>query len=116
MNNLLSFFISDAHADTSAMPAPQGGGLSLIMMFAVFFVFMYFAVWRPQSKRAKEQRNLLSSLAKGDEVVSAGGLLGRIAKVNDQYVGLTIANNVDIMIQKSSIVSILPKGTLKSFE
>lgn len=114
---LLDFFISNAHADTLAPAGGQaGGGLSFVMMFVVFFVFIYFAVWRPQSKRAKEQQNLLSSLAKGDEVVTAGGLLGRITKMSDQYVSLAVANNVDIVMQKSTIVSVLPKGTLKSIE
>jgi preprotein translocase subunit YajC len=77
---------------------------------------MYFMMWRPQSKRAKEQQQLLGSLSKGDEVVTAGGLLGRITKVTDQYISLSIANNVDITLQKSSVTNVLPKGTLKTIE
>ena len=107
------FFISSAHADTAAAPAPQGG-FSFFIMMAVLIFFMYFAIWRPQSRRAKEQRNLLNSLAKGDEVVTAGGILGTINKLSDNYVVLSLADNVEITIQKSSIVSALPKGTLKS--
>lgn len=115
----MNFFVSNAYAETGSVAAgagQQGGGMSFIMMFVVFFLFIYFAVWRPQSKRAKEQQNLMSSLSKGDEVMTAGGLLGRVSKMTDQYIGLAIANNVDILVQKSSVVTILPKGTLKSIE
>jgi preprotein translocase subunit YajC len=119
LEQLTNFFVSNAYADTGSVMAgagQQGGGLSFVMMFVVFFLFIYFAVWRPQSKRAKDQRTLMTSLAKGDEVMTAGGLLGRINKLTDHYVGMTVSNNVEILIQKSSIVSILPKGTLKSIE
>lgn len=115
MEAVLNFLVSPAYADVPAVPQ-QGGGFSFIIMFVVFFLFIYFAIWRPQSKRAKEQQSLLGSLAKGDEVMTAGGLLGRITKITDQYVALSIANNVDIMMQKSSVVNVLPKGTIKSIE
>ena len=117
MEQIINFLISNAYAQSSApAAASQGGSLSFVMMFVVFFLFIYFAVWRPQNKRAKEQQNLLTSLSKGDEVVTAGGLLGRIVKINDQYVVLSVANNVDIILQKSTVVSVLPKGTIKSLE
>jgi len=118
IQHVLSFFVSNAYADTAAAaPAnPQGGGMSLAMMFVIFFLFIYFAIWRPQNKRAKAQQQLISSLNKGDEVMTAGGLLGRITKLTDQYIGLTIANNVEIFLQKSAIVTVLPKGTIKSIE
>lgn len=117
MESLLNFFINQAHADAIGnMPAQQGGGFSFILMFVIFFVFIYFTIWRPQSRRNKEQQNLLSSLAKGDEVMTTGGLLGRIVKISDQYVSLSIANNVEILLQKSSIANVLPKGTIKSIE
>lgn len=119
MEQILNFFISNAYADASSVASAagsQGGGLSFVMMFAVFFVFIYFAIWRPQNKRAKEQQNLLTSIAKGDEVVTAGGLIGRVTKVSDQYITLSVANNVEMSLQKSSVVNILPKGTLKSIE
>lgn len=115
MDQLIEFFVTNAYAETAA-PGPQGGSISFIIMFVLFFIFIYFAVWRPQNKRAKEQQNLLSSLSKGDEVMTAGGLLGRIVKVGDQYISLSIANNVEIVMQKTSIVNILPKGTIKSIE
>ena len=117
MEQIMNFFITSAYAEGPMPgPSPQSSGLSLIMMFAIFFVFIYFAIWRPQSKRAKEQQNLMSSLAKGDEVMTAGGLLGRITKISDKYITLSVGNNVDILMQKSAVVSVLPKGTLKSIE
>ena len=83
-------------------------------MVGIFILYMYFIVLRPQNKRAKEQRALLGNLTKGDEVVTAGGILGKIVKVNDNYAVIALADNVEITIQKSSIVNALPKGTLKS--
>lgn len=110
-----SFFISNAYADTAAgAPAPQQSSMSFVIMMGVLIFFMYFVMWRPQSKRAKEQKNLLSSLTKGDEVVTAGGMLGTITKVTDSYVVLMLAENVEITLQKSSVVAALPKGTLKT--
>lgn len=114
MTELLSFFISNAYAESSAA-ASQASGLSLVPMIVIFFVFIFF-MWRQQSKRAKEQNNLMSSLAKGDEIITAGGLLGRINKITDQYISLAIASNVEIVLQKSSVVGVLPKGTLKTLE
>lgn len=119
MEQVLNFFVSNAYADTAGSVAsanPQGGGMSLLFMFVIFFAFIYFAVWRPQSKRAKEQQNLMSSLAKGDEIVTTGGLLGRIVKISDQYLIISPANEIEMVIQKSSVVSVLPKGTLKTLE
>lgn len=115
MESIFNFFISTAYADAGTGAAnPQGGMLSLIVMFGVFFIFVYFTVWRPQAKRAREQQQLISSLTKGDEVVTAGGILGQIAKVTDQYVVLTLSAQQELILQKSAIVSVLPKGTLKS--
>ena len=83
--------------------------LPLLLMFVV----LYFVMIRPQMKKQKEHRAMIDALAKGDEVVTAGGLLGTISKLGDNYVGLQIANNVDIQIQRSAIVQVLPKGTIK---
>lgn len=117
LEQITQFFIESAHADVGAAPgAPQQGGMSLLVMFAVFFVFIYFAIWRPQNKRARETQKMLSALVKGDEVVTAGGLVGRIAKLSDAYLTLTIAQNTDIVMLKSCIANVLPKGTLKSIE
>lgn len=111
--------ISNAYADpmsTAPGASPQNGNFSFMVMIVIFFIFIYFAIWRPQNKRAKEQQNLLNSLAKGDEIVTAGGVLGRITKLADPYLILSLANNVDIVVQKSAVVSVLPKGTMKSLE
>ena len=116
MDHLLDFFVSSAYADTTAAAPAQGGGFSFIIIIVMSFLFIYFAIWRPQNKRAREQQTLLGGLAKGDEVITAGGILGKLNKVTDQYVGLTLANNVEIIMQKSSVVSVLPKGTIKSIE
>lgn len=117
MDQILNFFISSAYAqDATTSVAQQQGGFSFIIMFAGLFVLMYFMILRPQTKRAKQQQGLVNSLAKGDEVVTAGGLLGRITKIKDQYISLALANNVEIVVQKASVVSLLPKGTLKSLE
>jgi preprotein translocase subunit YajC len=115
MEQILNFFIATAYAEVPTQ-GPQGSGLSFIVMLVIFILFIYLAVLRPQNKRAKEQQNLLNSLTKGDEVVTAGGLLGRITKMTDQYIGLTIANNIEILVQKSSVITVLPKGTLKTIE
>ncbi|MBV9575334.1 MAG: preprotein translocase subunit YajC [Gammaproteobacteria bacterium] len=115
----MNLFISNAYADPMNVGPganPQNSSVSFMIMIAIFFIFIYFAIWRPQNKRAKEQQELLNSLAKGDEVVTAGGILGRINKIADQYLILSLTNNVDIVVQKSSVVSVLPKGTLKSLE
>ena len=120
MTAILDFFLSPAYADTvqagSEASNQQGGGLSLMMMMGFIIFFVYFMILRPNSKRAKEQRTLMSSLVKGDEVMAAGGMLGRITKLTDRYIGLSIGNNVEIVVLKSSVVSVLPKGTIKSIE
>jgi len=109
---ITEFFISNAHAEGAA--APQGGGfmefLPLIALLAVF----YFLILRPQQKRAKEHKIMMDALQKGDEVVTGGGALGRVEKVGDEYVSITIAENVVIQVQKIAIQTVLPKGTIKS--
>ena len=119
MLQMMNLFISNAYADVSpsfSAPNQQGGGLSFIIMIVIFFLFIYFAIWRPQNKRAKEQQNLLKSLTKRDEVTMAGGLLGRITKIADPYIIVSVADHVEVVMQKSSVVSLLPKGTLHSIE
>ena len=108
-------FISSAIAQTA--PAAAGGDMQSSLMsmlpLLLMFVVLYFVMIRPQMKKQKEHRAMIDALAKGDEVVTAGGLLGTISKLGDNYVGLQIANNVDIQIQRSAIVQVLPKGTIK---
>jgi preprotein translocase subunit YajC len=110
-------FISSAYAQT-AQPVQTGDMASLlggpIPIFILMFVVMYFMMIRPQQKRAKEQKSMMDALAKGDEVVTAGGILGKVAKVNETYVTLEVAANTEIVVQKHSISTLLPKGTLKS--
>jgi preprotein translocase subunit YajC len=116
MNNLMNLVIAPAYADAPAAAAQSGSPISLTLMFVIFFLFFYFVMWRPQNRRAKEQRQLLTSLAKGDEVITSGGLLGKIHKISEQYVALSVHNSTEIVVQKSAIVGALPKGTLKSLE
>jgi preprotein translocase subunit YajC len=104
--------ITEAYAQ--ATPAQGGMDLMGLLPIILMFVLLYFLLIRPQTKRAKEHRTMLESLQKGDEVVTAGGALGRITRIGDQYVSLEIANNVEISVQKPAIQSVLPKGTIKN--
>jgi preprotein translocase subunit YajC len=92
------------------------GGMDLVglMPLVLLFVLLYFLMIRPQAKRAKEHRTMLQALQKGDEVVTSGGTLGKVINVGDQFVTLEVAANVEIKVQKSSVQTLLPKGTLKS--
>lgn len=114
LNTLVNFLIPNAYAETAAATPPPASGFPLMLLLGVFIIFMYLTVWRPQNKRAKEHRALVNGIAKGDEVVTAGGILGKVAKVTDQYVVIAVTDQVEITIQKTSIASVLPKGTLKS--
>ena len=105
--------ISLAHAADGA-PADMMGSLTQFLPLIVIFALFYFMMIRPQMKRAKEQKNMIESLQKGDEVVTAGGELGKIVKVSENYVSLEIAENVVIHMQKSAIQTLLPKGTIKA--
>ena len=101
---------------TLAMAQDAGQGMSVmgqIIFFAGFILIFYFLIWRPQSKRAKEHKNLMSGLNKGDEVVTSGGVAGRITKVTDDFIVLEVADNVEMKIQKVAVAAALPKGTLK---
>lgn len=112
----MSFFISNALAETttSTGTASSGNSLASILMLLGFVVIFYLMLWRPQAKRAKDQRILISNLTVSDEVLTAGGLVGKIVKINDDFAILEIADGVQIKIQKNSIANVLPKGTLKS--
>lgn len=111
--------ISNALADTPVVTTPhprEGGLLSILPMLILFIIIFYFFMIRPQSKRAKEQKELLDSLSVGDEVVTVGGVVGRVAKLRDNFIVLTTAKNVEMVVQKNAISSILPKGTLDNLE
>ena len=110
----MSFFISSAFADAAA-PAAGNAASGFEWIFLVgFLVIFYLMIWRPQAKRAKEQKNLLGGLSKGDEVVTTGGIAGKINKVTDDFVVIEVSDTVELKIQKGSIAATLPKGTLKA--
>lgn len=110
----MSFFISPAFADAAAPAAgPAGTGFEWIFLVG-FLVIFYLMIWRPQAKRAKEQKSLLSNLQKGDEVVTTGGIAGKINKVTDDFVVIEVSDTVELKIQKGAVAATLPKGTLKA--
>jgi preprotein translocase subunit YajC len=105
--------ISQAWAQGAATP---GGGFEGMLLIVLMFVVLYFLMIRPQMKRAKEHRAMIDALQRGDEVVTAGGVLGRISKLNENYVTLEVASNVEIQVQRPSVQLVLPKGTIKNIE
>ena len=107
---LLDFFIASAHAQDAAQP----GGLMSFLPLIIIFVIFYFLLIRPQMKRAKEHKKLVSELSNGDEVVTNGGLLGRITNVGESFVTVELAENVQIKVQRHAVANIMPKGTVKS--
>jgi preprotein translocase subunit YajC len=109
----MDFFISSAHAQASGAAGGQGI-LSALMLPVLLLVVFYFLLIRPQNKRAKEQKEMLSKVAAGDEVATAGGILGKVVEVGEQYLTLEIANGVSVKLQKFQIAQVLPKGTVKS--
>ncbi len=106
----MGFFIGDAWAQDGA--AAGGGFVSLLPLILIFVVF-YFLLLRPQIKRAKEHKKMVTSLSRGDEVVSNGGLLGRITRLDDQFVSLEVADGVVVRLQRTAVASMVPKGTIK---
>lgn len=108
----MSFFINNAFA--AAQSTSGASSMSSIIMLVGFVVIFYFLLWLPQSRRAKEHRNLVSNLAKDDEVITSGGLLGKINKVGDDFITLIIAEGVEVKVQKPAISATVPKGTFKS--
>lgn len=108
----MSFFISDALAAGEAA-APQGDALMQFLPLVLIFVVFYFLLIRPQTKRAKEHKTMVAGLAKGDEVVTNGGVLGRVSEVGENFVLLKVADNVEIKVQKQAVANLMPKGTGK---
>lgn len=107
----MSFFISDAHAQ--AAPAGGEAGLLTFLPIILLFVIFYFLLIRPQMKRAKEHKSMVSSLAKGDEVVTSGGLLGRVTEMGEDFISVEIAPGVVTKLQKHAVSAVMPKGTIK---
>lgn len=101
-----------AFAEGGAASQPMGVTGQLVFLGGFLLIF-YFLLWRPQSKRQKEHKNLISGLAKGDEVVTAGGMLGKITKVTDDFIVIEVADGVQLPVQKIAVTAALPKGTIK---
>lgn len=108
-------FISSAFAQTA--PAAAGGDMQSSLMgmlpLVLMFVVLYFIMIRPQMKKQKEHKAMIEAVAKGDEIVTAGGVLGKVSKIGDTFLGLEVASGVEIQIQRSAVVQVLPKGSIK---
>ena len=109
-------FISEAHAQAAPAATTSDspmGSLGSMLPLVLMFVVLYFVMIRPQMKRQKEHKAMVDALAKGDEVVTAGGVLGKVAKIGDTYLHVEVASGVELQVQRSAVVQVLPKGTLK---
>jgi preprotein translocase subunit YajC len=112
-------FISSAFAQTAPAAAAAGGIESMFGSFGqmvplvLMFVVLYFVMIRPQMKKQKEHRAMIEAVTKGDEIVTSGGLLGKVSKLGDNYLGLEVSTGVEVQIQRSAVVQVLPKGTIK---
>lgn len=109
----MEFFIPAAMAQTQA-PAPQGNPMMTLVMFGGLFIFMYLFIIRPQRKRQKEHQELVDAVSKGDEVVMNSGMLGKVIRVEGDYLVLETGNSVELKFQKVALHAVLPKGTIKS--
>ena len=107
----MSFFIPDAWAQGA--PNAATSGILNIALLLVFVLMLYFLLLRPQIKRAKQHKQMVDALSKGDEIVTSGGLLGKISQVEESFVVIEVAKGTEVRIQKSSVASVLPKGTYK---
>lgn len=108
----MSLFISDAWAQAAPAASGNAGMMNFVFLILLFAIF-YFLLLRPQIKRQKEHKKMTEALAKNDEIVTMGGLVGRISKVDDNFITLQIAEGVEVQMQKSAVASLLPKGTFK---
>ncbi len=110
-------FISSAFAQTAPAAAAAGGDMQSSLMsmlpLVLMFVVLYFVMIRPQMRKQKEHRTMIEALAKGDEIVTSGGLLGKVTKMGDSYLGLEVASGVELQVQRSAVVQVLPKGSIK---
>ncbi len=103
-------FISDAYAQAAAAPA-AGGGIASFLPLILMFVALYFLMIRPQMKRQKETKAMLEALTKGDDVVTQGGVIGKITKLGETFVNVEVANGVELQVQRAAIIQVLPKGS-----
>jgi preprotein translocase subunit YajC len=111
---LMDWFISTASAQTTAPATGPMGGVLGFLPFVVIFAVFYFLLIRPQSKRAKDHRTMVSAVGAGDEVVTSGGILGKVTDADEQHLTVEIADGVRVKVQRPTITQVLPKGTLKS--
>ena len=107
----MKLFFPVAYAQEASQAQQPSLAYNLILFGGMFFLF-WLILWRPQSKRAKEHRELVGGISKGDEVMTSGGLLGKVTKVNDDYIAIEVAEGVELRVQKSSVAAALPKGTI----
>lgn len=105
-------FISNAYAQAAAGGDTTSSLMSMLPL-VLMFVVLYFVMIRPQMKKQKEHKSMIEALAKGDEVVTAGGLLGKVSKIGDSFIGVELATGVEVQLQRSAVVQVLPKGTIK---
>ena len=106
-------FISNAYAQTTGA-AGAAGGLMSFLPIILMFVVLYFLMIRPQMKRQKEQKVMIDALSKGDEVITAGGLLGKVTKVSDTYITVEVSEGTEVIVQKAAVTLLLPKGSIKA--
>jgi preprotein translocase subunit YajC len=106
-------FISNAYAQAAPAAASTESGLLGMLPLVLMFVVMYFVMIRPQMKRQKEHKAMIEAVAKGDEVVTTGGVIGKISKIGDNFIHLEVASGVELQIQRGAITQVLPKGSLK---
>ena len=110
----MSFFISDAMAEAAPAAAQQPNMIEALFPFIILFVVFYFLLIRPQSKRAKAHKAMVEAVGKGDEVITQGGLYGKVTEVSEEYLQVQLADNVEVKVQRGAITSLLPKGTIKN--
>ena len=106
-------FISSAYAQTAAAGGDMQSSLMSMLPLVLMFAVLYFVMIRPQMKKQKEHTAMISALAKGDEVITGGGLLGKVSKMGDSFIGLEVSSGVEIQVQRSAVIQVLPKGTIK---
>lgn len=109
----MGFFINEAFAAANSAASPPDATFTLIMIVGIFVLFYFFLI-RPQNKRAKEQQEMIGKLKKGDEIVTTGGMIGKIVNINEQYAKISLTEGVEINLQRNAVSAILPKGTVKS--
>ncbi|MFC3681975.1 preprotein translocase subunit YajC [Hydrogenophaga luteola] len=106
-------FISSAYAQAAAGAGDTQSTLISMLPLVLMFVVLYFVMIRPQMKRQKEHKAMIEALAKGDEIVTAGGFLGKVSKIGETYIGVELASGMEVQMQRTAVVQVLPKGTIK---